>query len=189
MKGTDGEQSDARLTDPAGWNRKYGDCLFRYAVKHVGDPHKAQDLVQETWLAAWQARDRFAGRSTERTWLFGILRHKLIDHYQTASRESRLSEEQRRRLDEMGTPEMTLGPSAQQPAWMDPSAQLDRKQLRRLLDRCLCRLTDRMKAVFAFCDLDEVPPREVARRLGLTDGHLYVLLHRARQRVRECLSV
>jgi len=59
----------------------------------------------------------------------------------------------------------------------------------RALDRCLCRLTNRMKAAFSLCDLEEMASRDVARRLGVTDGNLYVLLHRARQRVRQCLAV
>lgn len=181
--------AEGRMTDPASWSEQYGEFMLRYAFRHVGDWHKAQDLVQETWLAAWQARDRFAGQSRERTWLIGILRHKVLDHLRVASRERPLSERQNDRLNETGRLSTHTWPASRPSLWMDPACQLERKQLRSLLDRCLCRLSDRMKAVFAFCDLDEQPHRDVARRLGVTDGHLYVLLHRARQKVRECLSV
>lgn len=180
---------DRKQTDPAEWNEQYGECLFRYAMKHVGDPHKAQDLVQETWLAAWQSRERFAGQSTERTWLIGILRHKVLDHFRADRREQPLSDLQHRRLSETGSLDTAGWPAALTPAWMNPSSQVERKQLWTLLDQCLFRMTDRLKAVFASCDLNEVPHREVARRLGVTEGHLYVRLHRAREKVREYLSV
>ncbi|OQW35729.1 MAG: hypothetical protein A4E20_09070 [Nitrospira sp. SG-bin2] len=118
-----------------------------------------QDLVQEIWLAAWQARDRFVGQSTKQTWLLSILRHKVLDHFRVASRGQPLSEKQSDRLNGTGYLNSHTWPAAQLPAWMAPSRQLERKQLRTLLDRCLCRMTDRVKAVFAFCDLDELPHR------------------------------
>jgi RNA polymerase sigma-70 factor (ECF subfamily) len=178
-----------RLSDPCAWNERYGEYLFRYAISYVRDQDVAKDLVQETWLAAWQARARFAGQSSERTWLTGILRHKMIDHIQIASRERPLSDVQNLQLTATG-PLSSRTWLASSPAWgMDPARQLERIQFWTMLDRCLCRLSDRMKAVFASCDLEEVPYRDVARRLGVTDGHLYVLLHRARQRVRQCLTV
>lgn len=177
------------MTDPARWSEQYGDYLLRYAVGHVGDWHKAQDLVQETWLAAWQARARFAGQSAERTWLVGILRHKVLDYLRIASRERPLSEAQHLQLEAKGRLNTLRSPAWRQAFWMDPARQLEQKELGTRLDRCLCRLSDRLKAVFAYCDLDEVPRRDVARRLGITDDHLYVLLHRARKKVRECLSL
>ena len=188
MDGAASIQAEDRMTDPAGWSERHGEYLIRYAFRHVGEWHHAQDLVQETWLAAWQARARFAGQSSERTWLAGILRHKVIDHIRLASRERSSSEAQRLQLDERSRLNARTGPSSPQALWMDPAHQLEMKQLRSQLDQCLCRLSERMKAVIAFCDLEELPHRDVVRRLGVTEGHLYVLLHRARQRVRECLS-
>ena len=65
--------------DPSTWLERYGDILFRYAVARVRDEAVAEDLVQETLLAAIGAAETFKGRSTERTWLIGILRHKVLD--------------------------------------------------------------------------------------------------------------
>lgn len=188
MESAASAEAEHRLTDPASWREQYGTFMLRYAFRHVGDWHKAQDLVQETWLAAWQVRDRFAGRSTERTWLIGILRHKILSHFRVASREQPLSEMENDQLHETGKLNSHTWPAPRPMLWMDPASQLERKQLLTRLDQCLCKLTDRMKAVFAFCDLDELPHRDVARRLGVTDGHLYVLLHRARKRIKQCLT-
>src|SRR5262249_29035876 len=74
--------------DAAGdWLATHGDYLFNLAVGQVRDPLVAEDLVQETFLAALKARDCFAGRSSDRTWLVGILRHKIYDHLRRVCRE------------------------------------------------------------------------------------------------------
>ena len=77
----------AILENPESWVDKYGDLLYRYALSRIQNPSTAEDLVQETFLAALRARDRFAGNSTTRTWLVGILRHKIYDHLRHICRE------------------------------------------------------------------------------------------------------
>lgn len=180
---------ERRLSDPDRWNEQYGEYLLRYALRQVRDRHMAQDLVQETWLAAWQARARFAGESSERTWLTGILRHKLFHHIRKAGRERLATGWQNRQSDSAGCAVVAAWPPADPAPWMDPVRRLESKQLRTALAGCLCGLTDLMKQVFALCDLEESLPRDAAKRLGVTEGHLYVLLHRARKRIKHCLAV
>ncbi len=67
--------------EPDKWVERFADYLFRYAFSRVNDQTVAEDLVQETFLSAWKARERFEGRSTEKTWLSSILKNKIIDHY------------------------------------------------------------------------------------------------------------
>lgn len=74
-------------TDPEEWVKAYADDLFRHAVARVRHREIAEDLVQETFLSAWRSRNRFAGRSSEKTWLLGILRNKIADYYRSQSRE------------------------------------------------------------------------------------------------------
>src|SRR5262249_47511716 len=74
-------------TETSDWLSAHGDYLFNLAVGQVRDPIVAEDLVQETFLAAIKARDRFSGRSSDRTWLVGILRHKIYDHLRRVCRE------------------------------------------------------------------------------------------------------
>ena len=68
---------DASLINPDDWVDQYGDSLFRFAFQRVVDASVAEELVQETFLAAIRAKDRFKGQSSERTWLFGILKDTL----------------------------------------------------------------------------------------------------------------
>ena len=80
--------NDANPPDPEPWLEKHGDYLYGYAMLRVRDAAVAEDLVQETLLAALEGFASFGGRSSERTWLVGILKHKLIDHFRRVSREA-----------------------------------------------------------------------------------------------------
>ena len=76
----------ATLSDPERWVELYGDYLFKYALMRLRDAAKAEDAVQETFLAALKGGKTFAGRSAEKSWLVGILKNKVCDHYPKASR-------------------------------------------------------------------------------------------------------
>ena len=73
-------------TDPERWVDEHGDCLYRYALVRVRVPEVAEDLVQETLLAALRSREKFGGRSSERSWLVGILKNKIVDYYRKLGR-------------------------------------------------------------------------------------------------------
>src|SRR5208337_254601 len=79
------------VTDPEDWVDRHGDGLYRYALLRLRSPDLAADVVQETFLAALCARSSFSGRSSERTWLVGILRHRIVDHLRKVRRETAAS--------------------------------------------------------------------------------------------------
>jgi RNA polymerase sigma-70 factor (ECF subfamily) len=79
--------TDKHLSEPESWVDQYGDSLYRFALARIKDPSIAEDLVQETFLAALGARKNFKGRSTARTWLIAILKHKIVDHIRKKTRE------------------------------------------------------------------------------------------------------
>src|SRR3954464_25180 len=76
------------LSDPERWGELYGDYLFKYALMRLCDAAKAEDAVQETFLAALKGGKSFAGRSAEKSWLVGILKNKVYDHFRKAGRET-----------------------------------------------------------------------------------------------------
>ena len=76
------------LSDPERWVDEHGDYLFKYALSRLRDPLKAEDAVQETFLAALKGGKSFQGRSAEKSWLVGILKNKICDHYRKAGRET-----------------------------------------------------------------------------------------------------
>jgi RNA polymerase sigma-70 factor, ECF subfamily len=85
-------KQDRAQTNPDRWVDEHGDCLFRYALVRVRHREVAEDLVQETLLSAMRSRERFAGKSSERSWLTGILKHKISDHFRKLGRETSFTE-------------------------------------------------------------------------------------------------
>ena len=79
--------------DAGRWLDDHGDYLFKYAVFRLRDNTAAEDAVQETFLAALKAYKEFQGRASERTWLVGILKHKIVDHFRRVMREAPIGEE------------------------------------------------------------------------------------------------
>src|SRR5438874_11824330 len=79
--------STTDLERASGWVNDHGECLYRYALVRVRKPEVAEDLVQETFLAAVRGYEKFGGRSSERTWLVGILKNKIVDHIRKFVRE------------------------------------------------------------------------------------------------------
>lgn len=167
--------------DPARWVELYGDMLFRYAVKRLGDRHVAENVVQETFLAALRAQQRFQGDASERTWLTGILKHKIVDVLRSRSREHTSTDDE--------DLEATL--FTEKGGWRTdlagPSAELERRDLRDVIQRCLSRLPGRLAEAFVLREVAELDVPEVSEQLGITQGNLAVMLHRARLRLRTCI--
>jgi RNA polymerase sigma-70 factor (ECF subfamily) len=158
--------------------------LVRYASLQLRDPQAAEDAVQETLLAALAGAKGFAGRSNLRTWLTGILKHKIVDAVRKQTRETTaLSEEEFAALfDERGhwvdMPE----------AWPDPDASLEQKQFFAALEQCLARLPAKTAQVFMMREHLGYETPDICKELALTPTHCWVLLYRARMALRECLQ-
>ncbi len=181
----------AQLSDPQDWVEKHGDYLFRSALLRVRNDVVAEEVVQETFLAALQARERFAGQSSERTWLVGILKHKIMDYFRKSAREQTnpvedvAQSELPDQFDEGGHWRRgAAGPKE----WADPSGALDRQQFWQALRVCLDRLPPRTASVFALREIDEVPSEDICSTMKISKTNLWVMLHRARMQLRRCLE-
>ncbi|HEY5909258.1 MAG TPA: sigma-70 family RNA polymerase sigma factor [Verrucomicrobiae bacterium] len=186
------EKSD--LVDPERWLDEYGDVLFSFAMVRVRERSTAQDLVQETFLAALKARGSFAGRSTERAWLFGILRNKLADYYRLQSREVPL-EDPEKVPEEEGFFHAS-GPGkdgwisriAPKP-WAAPDASLVSKEFQAAFQECVSALPEKVAQVFLRREVDEIASEEICKEFGISPNNFWVMLHRARMGLRRCLEV
>lgn len=175
--------------NPDNWLDKYGDILFRYAVARVRDKSVAEDLVQETLLAAIGAADRFKGDSTEQTWLIGILRHKVLDYLRSLSRERDI---QRELADSSNTPD-TFDEQGQWTVpiekWATPEKSLARAEFWQVFNGCLDNLPEPLRTPFALRELDGMETDALIKTLNIsTKNNLWVILSRARQRIRQCLQ-
>jgi len=166
-------------------------ALYRYARARVRDRQTAEDLVQETMVAAIAHPEAFAGRAQLRTWLIGILRHKVLDHHRWRRRHPG---DQPVDEAELGAdPHFTsLGvwrtdPNAGLGA-LDGEQALDRAQLRDALRACIERLPAALHRAFVLRALEEREPAEVSEALGISRESLNVFLYRARQALRACLQ-
>lgn len=179
-----------RTTDPSGWVAAHGDALFSYCVQRVRDRSTAEDLVQETFLGALQGAADFRGDAAERTWLIGILRNKLVDHHRRRARE-RLSSG----ADDLTDPlvdeafDHTDHFKRHPASWsVDGAALADNAEFWQVFQGCLGAMPSRLAAVFSLRVLDEVEPEVVCQELAVTPTNLWVMLHRARARLRTCLE-
>ncbi len=176
--------------DPERWLEEYGDYLFGYAMARLQDRSLAEDMVQETLLGAMQARDRFQGRSSERTWLVGILKHKILDYIRRNQREIPVAEigaydeAVESLFDTRG--KWTEGPL---PWPDDPHSHLDQKEFWQALIRCLEELPGRLGRVFALREMEGMGTEEICNLLHITSTNLGVLLYRARLRLGKCLEI
>jgi RNA polymerase sigma-70 factor (ECF subfamily) len=184
------ESSEPGLT-PELWLEEHGDVLFRFALARVRDRHVAEDLVQETFVGALRARGSYGGRASERTWLVAILRHKIVDHLRKQGRDQPLAVEDGdlgdavvdRMFDSYG--HWRQGPKA----WLDPGQALEATEFWEVYDQCLKALPARHGAVYALHATEEHSTDEVCKVFDITPSNLWVILHRARLRLRNCLEI
>lgn len=184
--------------DPQKWLQEHGDYLYNFAYSRLRNEAAAEDVVQETFLAALKARERFAGDSSERTWLVGILKHKVIDCIRRRGRELTLE-------DPDVLPCERDGSIITEGEWVghwdvfndkgpvdwgsNPEAFLAKKEFWKKLQECLMALPPRMGQVYSLRELEELECAEVCKLLGITESNLWVILHRARMQLRRCLEL
>ncbi len=172
------------------WVDRYGDALFHFALARVNKREIAEDLVQETFLAAVQSQERFKGQSSEKTWLFGILKHKVIDHY-------RKNKATVFALDLSNDPDSLDGFFNAKGGWQirpqhwstHPGKSQEVKEALDHFYQCLSGLPQRTADVFVYREIDGLGTDEICKLLGITSANCWVILYRARMLLRKCLEL
>jgi len=183
-----GTGSDS-TSDPREWVERYGDLLFRYAMARVRDRTTAEDLVQETFTAALGNRDRFSGTSSEQTWMVGILKNKIVDHYRRPE-SSTLGEDAGEGPDRSDALfDLQQRWKASHAEWtLDPESTYNRREFWEVFVSCIDRLPQGMADAFTLRELVGLRAREICKVLGIQPTNLWTRLHRARLRLRQCLE-
>jgi RNA polymerase sigma-70 factor, ECF subfamily len=169
-------------------HRRY---LLRVARLQLRDAELAEDVVQDTMLAALKAREGYTGASTVKTWVTGILKHKIVDAIRARQRAplpmADLDEDAD--LEEFDGLFKANGAWADRPAdWGDPEAALNRQQFLEVLEACLTHLPPKTARVFVMREVMELGTEEVCKELAITPNNLWVILYRARMALRVCLE-
>ncbi|MEW5701832.1 MAG: sigma-70 family RNA polymerase sigma factor [Candidatus Zixiibacteriota bacterium] len=190
-----GDHNRNSLSDPRSWVDRHGDILYRFALARVKDRSAAEDLVQETFLAALQARSQFSGLSDEQTWLISILKHKVFDYFRRTSKEAISDTDLDSWTEDPDFRTGSLLPGSwktgRHPAdWaVDPDSTLEAKELRGLLKKCLDDLPSSLFRAFTLREVEEMPPEKVCNVLGVSTTNLRVMMYRARKSLRRCLEI
>lgn len=178
----------SKTLNPENWLDAYGDALYRYALSRVRDSSVAEDLLQETFLAAIKSQHSFLGNSTELTWLTGILRHKTLDFFRKSSRTKEQS------LDPIsaegaGSPFNAEGAWNSPPSeWSSPEKSLEKDEFWLKMQACVAALPETMRQSYVLREFDALESEEIAEVLNITTNNLWVMLSRARLKLRQCLQ-
>ncbi len=166
--------------------------LLKFAMRQLRNTAWAEDAVSETLLAALAKPDAFEQRSQLRTWLVGILKFMVLDQMRLNAREachiSTDADDGADPLDEIATD--ARGHFAQMPSdWGNPEQELRQRQFVEVLEMCTDKLPAAQGRAFMMREWLELSVDEICKELGVSATNLYVLLHRARLRLRECLEL
>ncbi|MEX1026877.1 MAG: sigma-70 family RNA polymerase sigma factor [Candidatus Paceibacterota bacterium] len=174
--------------EPIAWVDQYGDYLYRYALSRLRDGEAAEEVVQQTFLAGLQHTDQFAGKGSERGWLLGILKRKIVDFIRQRNRTSSLADEDGGDSSEAFFDRKGNWKPELRAALRRPLDSLEREEFWRILRGCLDALPTRQADVFVLREMDDLSTEEVCKDLEITASNLWVLMHRARLRLAMCLK-
>ena len=180
--------------DPEKWLDEHGSALYSFALLHVRDSHRAEDLVQETFISALKAKDKFQESSSIRTWLTGILKHKIMDEFRRQSRETPAPNDPDELL-EIAEAKQTEDNFTEEGHWRQPlgkwgdgEQEFSRNQFWQFIESCLTSLSPKMSRLFILRELWEMDTDEVCKELSISPTNLWTTLHRARLGMRQCLE-
>ncbi len=167
--------------------------LMRYALLQLRDQTAAEDVVQETLLAAVEGRATFSGKSSVKTWLTGILKHKIVDQMRRGAREqplARNSAEADRGEAELVDALFAENGHWQRPpaSWSNPEQSFENRRFWEAFEMCAKLMPEKTARVFVMREVMDLTTEEICKEMGITATHCWVILHRARLSLRACLD-
>jgi len=179
-----------QVLPPAKWVDAYGDYLFRYAVSRLRDANAAEEVLQETFLAGIRHHDQFAGTGSQRAWLLGILKRKIVDFVRERAKaenadvsEGGESQLEQRLFDESGN----WREGAKKWA-VEPGRNMEIEELWAIVRECLSHVPPNQADVFVLSVMEEMPSEDICTELSISQSNLWVRLHRARLHLANCVG-
>lgn len=176
------------------WVEAYSDDLYRWALHKTSSEDLAADLVQETFVSAMDGLDRFEGRSQPKSWLFSILKNKIVDHYRKKRTDSLDDEDPNG-----GAPEPhSDGYFDKEGDWSEPDKMewsgdekelLDDPAFLKVLDHCIEELPERSRAVLAARFFQAKKGDLICKEMGLSSSNYWQIVRRAKLMLRDCLGM
>ncbi len=165
--------------------------LLRFAKLQLRNDSLAEDAVQDALIAVLEKPERFAGLSSLRTYVIGILKYKIIDNLRVGQREVQLDPQEDQSDDDLLEHLFNANGHVREenPSWGNPDATLEQKDFFRVLEVCLEKLPAKTARVFMMREWLEIETEDICKELAITSANAWVLLYRARLRLRECLEL
>jgi len=181
--------TNQNILNPEKWVDLHGDCLYRFAITRIRNPQLAENAVQETFLAALKSKDRFQGKSSERTWLIGILKHKILDYFRKQYKEIPVTDLQKEQ-DAINSFFDVAHDTVKRPVnWeANPKLLAENNEFWIIFEQCLKKLPKSTATAFSLRELDKMETEEICKILNVTTTNLWVILHRARLSLKKCLE-
>ncbi|MBT5258072.1 MAG: sigma-70 family RNA polymerase sigma factor [Nitrospina sp.] len=178
------------------WVAVYSDDLYRWALHKTSDKETVQDLVQETFLAAFKSLDKFQGKSQPKTWLFSIMNNKIMDYHRKRFKSATINQSQLNGKSESGDvlenffdSEGTWKPDARPNERQETEGHLlDNHEFKSVLSDCMKNLPHNWDSAIQFKYLEEKDAKEICQELGITASNYWQILHRAKLQLRMCLE-
>ena len=174
------------------WVDQYGDTLYGYTLMRVKNPDSAQEIVQVTLLAALQSQKSFTGRFPEKSWLFGILKHKILDHFrilktrrtfEVSPDDDADADPYEKAFDENGH---FINPPKK---WQtDPLHAAENEELVLALAKCMEGLPEKFRHIFILKEVEGMKSGDICKEMEIQPNNLWVILHRARNQLKKCLE-
>ena len=175
--------------NPENWIDNYADYMYNYTMQRISNEVLAKDLVQETFLAALKSAENFKGDASEKTWLTAILKRKIIDHYRKINSKKGKAEV-RMNFYEDGENEGSWIEERVPQGWKNQTeSDIENSELQIQIEKCIDKLPEKYAIAFRLKTILQYETEDICNELGITSSNLWVLLHRARTQLRDCLSV
>ena len=177
------------------WVEAYSDKMYSWALYKTNNRETAEDLVQETFIAAFQSFEKFEGLNNPKTWLFGILNHKIADHYRKVYRNPIVNESGRNPeagkdfLETFFDADGSWIKEQRPQPWPEDSDLLDDTEFVKILQVCMEKLPSNWFAAINLKYLEEKKGEQICQELQITPTNFWQILHRAKLHLRKCLEV
>lgn len=172
--------------DTSTWLDDYGDLMYSYAYARVNDADLAKDLVQETLIGGLKGLENFEGKSSIKTWLFSILKRKIIDFYR--QKETRKTKPLSAFFREKGRVGHWVPEAAPKGNFADFEEDIENQELQAAINNCIGLLPEKWQGVVRDKLVEENDTEEVCKEYEISSSNLWVIVHRAKVQLRDCLE-
>ena len=178
------------IAPPDTWVDRYGDYLYGFAMSRLRKPDAAQDCVQDTFLAAIKALDRFDGSRDIKFWLRGIMRNKIVDQIRRSVKENKvdIQAEDEALIESFWFKYSGIATTNPDPWQFNPRKHYDNSEFWVIFDHCIQQVKEPARQAFILRVLEDLSTEEVCKVMNISSNYLWVLLHRARSQLKTLIE-